>query len=128
MPAEPFVLTGQVPVQLDYTYQISCFRVEISEDVPSQFRAGAQGPIGIGQGIGPTMATLSFTQLKGAPVEFGSIDTLKRSRHTLTIGSPGQSPRLIVGAALTSHRLSNDPQNGNTEWTLTFMGASSVDA
>lgn len=121
-------LSGQMPVEIDHAFMITAFGTDVSEDVPSTFRAGPAGPIGFGQGFGPTKVVFKFSQAKGTQPEFGTITDLKAKTHTITISPSSVARRLIVGCVLTSHSIVNDPEKGDTTWSLTFQGTESKEA
>jgi hypothetical protein len=119
-------LTAQIPCEIDHSFALTCTRITRRATVPSVFKAGALGPIGIAQGIGPVSVTLTFAIPKGG-MEF-SIDDIKKKGKgvTITFTYAGTEKRLAVGCKLTDDDMNNDPAAGNAEWSWTFMGVEDV--
>jgi hypothetical protein len=118
-------LVGQIPVEIDHAFAITCTRVDVSNERPQTFKASAFGSLGAPRGIGPVKVTLTFAIPSTGP-EF-RVSSLATGQHTISITLAPGIKKLALGCELGPERYSNDPAAGNSEITLEFMGTDFVD-
>ncbi len=125
----PSALCGQIVHSIDFQPAVEAVRLDISEDVPLNFRAGFAGPIGISVGQAPFLIRLGFAVV-AAKAQFDFLGRMAQQvsggtgfSYSFWEGNPGISTLwLISGCFIGNFSLTNDPQQGTSEKTISIMG------
>lgn len=126
----PTALLGQVVHSIDFQPAVEAYRFEFSHQPPLNFRAGFAGAIGISVGQAPYNVRLTFS----VPVAKAQFDFLARMAQQQSGGTgftydwwegmPGISNHwMLTGCFLGDFTLSNDPQQGTSEKTISIMAS-----
>lgn len=125
----PSALNGRIVHSIDFQPAVECYRMEVSADIPLTTRFGFAGPIGTSVGQGPIQIRLTFAGV----AEKSQFNFLARAAqqqsgglgfsYDFWEGNQGISNHwLVTGCFLGSFGLSNDPQAGTTDKTITIQG------
>jgi len=127
----PAALLGQVTHSIDFQPAVEAYRFEFSYQPPLNFRAGFAGTIGISVGQAPYNVRLTFA----VPAAKAQFDLLARMAQQSSgglgftydwwEGLPGISNHwMLTGCFLGDFTLTNDPQQGVSEKTISIMAGS----
>ena len=118
-------LVGQVPVQLDFAYAITCGRMSVRVSTPTSVKKGAFGPVGTSRGIQDASASLTFSVPKtGLEFNFDEL-TGKPGGFTLSY-TLGSNTYALVGARVTEKSVSNDPGSGDTTFEVSIVATQEI--
>jgi hypothetical protein len=125
----PSALLGQVVHSIDFQPAVEAYRFEFSFQEPLSFRAGFAGPIGISVGQAPYMVRLTFA-VPAAKAQFDFLARMAQQQsgglgftYDWWEGLPGLGTHwMITGCFLGDFTLTNDPQAGTSEKTISIMG------
>jgi hypothetical protein len=125
----PTALEGQIVHSIDFVPAVTAVRMDARRNVPLDARFGFEGQIGIAEGQGPILITLTFAGLSGkSQFEFLARQQQQRKKQSGFVwdfweGSVGLSSHWVVpGCKIGDWSLTNDPKSGITDNTVSFMG------
>lgn len=125
----PAALLGQVYHSINFQPAVEAIRFAFSYKPPLNFRAGFAGTIGISRGQAPYEVQLTFASV-AAKSQFDFLATMAQQSsgglgfsYDFWEGDPGISNHwLISGCFLGGFDMSNDPQAGTSEKSISIMG------
>lgn len=118
-------LVAQMPMEIDHSFSVTATRGSITVPIPTTFKAGALGPIGIAQGIGAPTAQLSFA----IPVTGFEFDwaTLQKKPAGFTISyTLGNVKYALVGCRIQNKGVENDPAGGDATLSIGLMATEEI--
>lgn len=113
------VLEGQSQGEIDHTYALTSYDLSVSGDRPVSVKYGPQGPIGSARGQLKPSGSLKFAVPKTG-LEFDWFKLLNKAEG-FTFSFPiGAERHQLYGAQVNKMDFSNNPETGETTWSVSF--------
>src|SRR5579885_1510839 len=114
-------ILGPIQCELDGQFAVTVTKFSVDGDTPTTFKAGAQGPIGIAQGVEKPSGSIVFAIPKTG-LEFDIMGVLTRPEG-FTFGFPLGAERHVIMACKRNKRgVSSTMESGDSEFTFAFIG------